>query len=433
MSRKRNKDNDNRISRSADSSNKSLSDLRQELENQYTRQGNSKSNSRRISDKRPTRSLKEDRKSSRKKTKQAEKFLKKKPSRKIEIDTKKDMSRRSKKKRVSLLKTLVSLVTLIAIFATIYLIADKYYLNEARGSSYMKSYYDDDFDKGYEEYTSKLYYQKYIKNNESGLYEKIGYKDYAVRNLVDRNFEFYLVNQIMELFVERNISQEDLSLYIEVNNEKVLGIQENLPHSNISDDKIAYLLMIKDASLNGQIEINSSLSIVESDLQAGSNIYGPTSVGTSRPMETYLTNYVNRNDGVSKSVLDRHLSNLGISLNTYKQNLFSKEDVSAYSVRDMVLLMNEHNKEKSALYSYFNDRLEENQDLFLNAIYTNIPSQNKAIETESYMYDFGSVNSSVPFTYAIYSESLSKEDIRYIGDIINRSILDVNLAKNLYE
>lgn len=86
---------------------------------------------------------------------------------------------------------------------------------------YYSNYFNSDFDRAYNNFTSSLFHKKHEKNPETGLYERLNPSSYSIENKITDNFEYYIVNRLDSLFTEYGISQEDLSILIATKDSEV--------------------------------------------------------------------------------------------------------------------------------------------------------------------------------------------------------------------
>lgn len=327
-------------------------------------------------------------------------------------------------------RVITILILILVIFALVFVF---YYSRKNSNSTTVVSaisryYTNSDYSNKYNQFNSNLYYKKYIY--EEGKYNLLDNTDWEIKNKYSGNFEYYLWDKIQEYLDEKNLSQDDFSLSIKQNDEYLLSLNSNLEH-NVDIVEIPYLLMIRDGIDNNVINLEDSVTLIKSDLDNGSNLYTENSVDYKYNIEKIIRDTLNTNDPASRSMLNRYLSGKNISVGNYLTEKLGKSDSENYTTTDMVKLIELYDTSNSIINSLFNNIFNNSDDLFTNSIYSNVGNINKSVNGDNLIYEMGIVNSDTKFYYAIYSNTLSQEQIQEIGDIVNRTISEINLIRSI--
>lgn len=303
--------------------------------------------------------------------------------------------------------------------------------NQDLENGYIREYYTEDYDRNFKLYSNDIYYQKHIKDEESGLYTKLEPKDYIKNSKTKRNMEYYLFEKINEILDEYDIKQEDFYLSIK-SDDYIIGINENKEIDGVSLTNLSTLNAVAKGLNEGAITRNDKISITREDISQGSNIYSENSIGTEQSLDFVLETASKRNDPVSYNMLKRYISSKGYSVSSYKANLLGRE-ASYLSVKESIQIFEDYRRLRNEINAYYNNILDEDDSLFQNSIYSNIPNKNILFNDENMKFDVSYVDGEYPFYYSIYSDKLSEQQIRYIGDIVNRTISEVNLVKTVQQ
>ncbi len=333
-----------------------------------------------------------------------------------------------KKRKRNRVITILILILLISTFLLISYFSRKK-SNKSKNISAIGRYYNNsDFSNKYNQFNNNLYYKKYLY--EEGNYNLLQNTDWEIKNKYIGNFEYYLWDKIQTYLDEKNLSQDDFSLSIKQNDEYLLLLNSNVEY-NVDVVDIIYLLMIRDGIDNKSINLDDSISLIKSDLENGSNIYSESSINYKYNIEKILRDTLNIKDSASRSMLNRYLAGKNISVENYLAEKLGKSNIENYTTKDMVKLIEIYNSSNSIINSLFSNIFNNSDDLFTNSIYSNVGNVNKSVISDSQIYECGVVNSDSKFYYAIYSSVLSKEQIQEIGDIVNRTISEINLIRSI--
>lgn len=323
--------------------------------------------------------------------------------------------------------TIIFLLILSILLYIIYKFVSK--KNDIHDTSYIDRYYTQtNYSKMFNQFNNNLYYKKY--NNVDGTYNLLNSEQWDIKNKYIDNYEYYLWDKLKYYLDENNISQDDLSLSIKQDEEFVLNLN-HLEEFDIDIYYFAYLLFIRDNIDNGKIILDDSISIIESDLVNGSNIFSKDSIGIKFRIESIIRNTINLKDQASKIILDRYLSSKGLSLDGYLESVIGKIYTGKYTTTDMVKLIEVYEKSNSIINSLFSNILNNSDELFTNSIYSNIGNENISVDNSYEKYEIGVINSDFKYYYAIYTSKLTQKQIQEIGDIVNRTISEINLIRSI--
>lgn len=338
------------------------------------------------------------------------------------------IKRNKKRKRRKLISKLIFVAIIAGLIYIAYIYKEKT-SNQDLENEFISDYYTDDYDRDFKLYSGDIYYQKHIKDEETGIYKKLDAKDYVKNSKTKRNIEYYLFEKVNEVLEEYDISQEYFNLSIKTD-DYILGINEKKVMDGISLSNLSTLNALAKGLNENALSLNSTISITRDDIEKGSNIYGESSIGTEYTIESILETATNRNDSASYNMLNRYLSNNGYSVSAYKSNLLGRETTDL-SVMDALKIFEDYRFNRNEINRYYNNILQEDDTLFQDSIYSNLPNKNIIINEDNLKFDLSYIDGDYPYYYSIYSDKLTEEQIRYIGDVVNRTISEINLVKTI--
>lgn len=315
---------------------------------------------------------------------------------------KKRKKRNKKKNRLARILGLIFIVSVLAFLYYFFIYREKNKINK-----FYSSYYNNNFEQAYDRYSKNLFYKKYSKDEETGIYVKLDPEAYTIRNKEKSNFEDYLVDNLMGVLEENQIKQEDFSIVIEDGDETLLAINDKKTLSNYKMDDYIYLLLIDDLIGQGTIKLED----VEEHLDS-----------------IYIQN---NNDRIAS--LASYINSLGYNLTSFKSKVLGRSNVESMTVYEALKFFKMSQNKDTVLNKYYLSLLEENSNLFLNPIYTKQASRNISLSDSNIKYDIGYVNSDQDYYYSLYSDKLSDENIHIIADTIDRNIKELKLNKTLID
>ncbi len=315
---------------------------------------------------------------------------------------KKRKKRNKKKNRLARILGLIFILFVVAFLYYFFIYREKNKINK-----FYSAYYNNNFEQAYDRYSKNLFYKKYSKDEETGIYVKLDPGAYTIKNKEKSNFEDYLADKLIEALQEKEIKQEDFSIVIEDGDETILAINDKREFANYNIDDYIYLLLIDDLIGQGTIKLED--------------------------VEEHLDSiYIQNNKDRIKS-LASYINGLGYNLTSFKSKVLGRSNVESMTVSEVLKIFKMSKDKDNILNKYYISLLEESIDLFLNPIYTKQASQNILQSNGKVKYDFGYVNSDQDYYYSIYSDKLSNEDIHIIADTIDRNIKDLKINKTLVD
>lgn len=325
------------------------------------------------------------------------------------------------------------IITLFFLILVIFSLILAFYFSKKKSNtndiSHIARYYtNSDYSNKYNQFNTNLYYKKYIY--EDGKYNLLQNNQWEIKNKYIGNFEYYLWDKIQTYLDEKNLSQDDFSLSIKQNDEYLLSLNSNIEYS-VDIVEIPYLLMIRDGIDNDVINLDDLVVLIKSDLENGSNLYGQNSIDNEYNIKRILNDALNNKDDAARSMLNRYLAGKNINVEKYVVEKLGKSNSENYTTTDMVKLIELYDTSNSIINSLFTNFFNNSDELFTNSIYSKVGNINKSVNGDNLIYEFGVVNSDTKYYYAIYSNILSKEQIQEIGDIVNRTVSEINLIRSI--
>lgn len=324
--------------------------------------------------------------------------------------------------------TIFILILVIFVLISVLYYSRKNSIDTSDASAIARYYTNSDYSNKYNQFNSNLYYKKYTY--EKGKYNLLENTKWEIKNKYSGNFEYYLWDKIQSYLDAKNLSQDDFSLSIKQNDEYLLSLNSDVLHK-IDIAEIPYLLMIREGIDDNIINLEDSITLIKSDLDNGSNLYTENSIDYKYNIDKVIRDTLNNNDSASRSMLNRYLASKNISVENYLSEKLDKSDTENYTTTDMVKLIELYDTSNSIINSLFNTIFNNSDDLFTNSIYSSVGNINKSLNDDNLIYEMGIVNSDTKFYYAIYSNTLSQEQIQEIGDIVNRTISEINLIRSI--
>ena len=356
------------------------------------------------------------------------------------INSKKSVNYRSKnqasKRREMIIKkrkknrriTLLILFVVIIAFSIIFYLSRKKTENLKDTSSIGRYYTESGYSDKYNQFNDNLYYKKY--KYESGKYNLVDNANWEIKNKYNGSYEYYLWDKLQLYLDENDLSQDDFSLSIKQGDDYVLSLNSSEEYTvDIID--IPYLLMIRDNIESNIVNLEDSIAMISSDLKNGSNIYFKNAIGSEFNIEKIIRETIELKDLAAKNMLNRYLIGKNISLENYLNEKLGKLNTEKYTTTDMIRLIELYDTSNSIINSLFNNIFNNSDGLFTNSIYSSVGNINKSINDKELKYEMGIVNSDTKFYYSIYSTVLSQKQIQEIGDIVNRTVSEINLIRNI--
>ncbi|MFM1525691.1 MULTISPECIES: serine hydrolase [Helcococcus] len=277
-------------------------------------------------------------------------------------------------------------------------------------------------------YNRNIYYKKY--NSKDGKYALNEEYRFLIENKVKNNYESYIYEKLKEYLDKNNIIEENLSLYIKKGNTDLLKLNDEIKYDNIEILPLMKLIVVRNAIDNKIIKVEDNMILDRSDLVGGSKIYNESSIGTNIKLDRIINEAYINNDNAAKNILDRYLAYRGIRIKEYLGDYFNEHDFIHFSVKDISKVLELYDNKSNTLSSVFEHYLREKNDLYLKSIFSTFGNKNM-LKKDTKSYDYGLVNSNNKYYYAIYFENIDDKHINNIGDLINRTIEEVENSRSI--
>lgn len=290
------------------------------------------------------------------------------------------------------------------------------------------TYSDKLFNEKFKNYNKNMYYKKY--DNKDGKYKENKNYRFLINNKVKNNYESYLYEKVKTYLEDNNILEENISLYIKKGNYDLLRINHEVKKDKIEILPLMKLIVIRNAIDEKIIKMEDNMLLDKSDLVGGSKIYNVSNIGASIKLDRIINEAYINGDNAAKNILDRYLAYRGIRINEYFSDEFKDHDYINFSVKDIIKVIELYNNKSNTLNSVFDHYLREKNDLFLKSIYSNVGNQN-ILNKKGNIYDYGVVNTNSKYYYAIFLNNIEEKHINNIGDLINRTIEEVENIRSI--
>lgn len=334
-------------------------------------------------------------------------------------------NRKKRKLNINYILILIAFALIIMfLFKSIF---GKIFRKRGIDTSNFAAYFDKNYNLAYTKNNKNLYFQKSRKENDQ--FFDLDQYNWNIKSLDSKDYEQYIFNNLKEYFDSNNLDINSISLYIENNRGKIIGINQNKINEEYKIQNIINFISAADLYSKDILDINDSVEMTENDFVNGSNFYTKAYIGKNIPIKNLLDSIYASNDSAALRAINRYLSSKNASIEQNIKSMIKKEEVNKYSSVDTVKALESYVNNNRRLNPLISDNVKTDESLFLNSIYTNVENINFTHKSDSIKYDFGYVNSTNPYYYSIYSDKLSERNISDIGDIINRTIDNIETKK----
>lgn len=288
---------------------------------------------------------------------------------------------------------------------------------------------------------SSLYSENLQKANENYFYDEILYENGRYKRLpipflnnkLEITLDKVLHNKVTNYAVEKGLPVENISISIvNMNHGDRFNFNETKVRRFPNTDKLLLSMLYNKLEKTGKIDMKSIFSLKEEDLTENSYFFKGENIGLTYEIKELLKLSFNNNDATSTNMLERYLVELykiqypEIVQREIGMNINGRSNTS--TIIDLArLLYNDPEVYSDILYDL---KKEERESGYLN--YLSQPNTLNYINNNiEEFYDFGYIRGDISYIYAISTEGIPIENIREIGDLLDRSLHEYYILKSL--
>lgn len=194
-------------------------------------------------------------------------------------------------------------------------------------------------------------------------------------------------------------------------------------------------MAIYDSLNKGIIKRDELIQLSQSNYSINSKYMDSSQIGNHFDINTIIEWGIRKEDPVSLNMLEDLLfQKYQIGISKIYNNLLGINYVDyEMSVLDTIKIVKSMHEKREVYLDLIKRNSENYEDLFLKSIYSEKGTYNEFKIGDSYLYDFGFIDGENPYIYSLYSDTLSKDNFKDIGDIINRVIEEYTSRKKIYK